>query len=860
MSVIRYYHTTTPGGRPAYLLQPEWLRVWTVAEFRAQLHHIPTLDKNTVGAYVPAEFPTVPCRRQIANVGGSGASVWLDIDVCPTDTWAKALEWLAAFEGEAWTTHSSGRKVPGTVSARVRVTVDRDHTHGQETRHSRQGFAARLFEATGCVADPALFQPVAIFYCPAVHPDCVGSERVWLFDGSVKPTVDDLAAEGVGSARSALVDSGRITLRAVNAPATEADVAEANRQLGRWVSRLESGADGAKRLLYVVGCKVAASARVGALDLDAAVQVIEAALETGRPGHGGEYLPHFQNGLAVMDAEPIRDYDAVVEVAEDESKTEARIQADLAKALTGDLLPLDVLRARLPVLLREESKFGGGVVVLRVDAGVGKTHAIINLLNERVPAGVPTVVAVPTHAIAAEITAKLTPEAAAKTVHLHNPLLTVPGSPECGLPPAERERKKLQVFQQGRSQYKVCGECRFSATCSAKSNWISKSRRAKSEGNSVIVSQEGVGQVAARFDDPPARPLLIVDEQFPPFVSAEYREGDLELARQHPLTDMQTWCAAVERGWGWPSDEFAIEVTEGAPAATVAIEEAALRIVAFVVAARTPGAKVTSRRVDVPHPVRALLAGGGVLTTATANLDLLQGAKVVNLVAPTSPKHHRVIYPLSHSGIGHLRPTDPDAIRRAQEGLDWVSAKAGAGRGLFVSYKGLVQAMVASGAVPANVDVGWFWGVRGRNDWRGCNAVLVLGAPWGRSVDEGRLVGGDAWAYGRNRAADELRQCVERVRSVSRPDAELWMAVRGSVAPTGWTAADTTIGTWGDPEDALAALNRALDRMSANALADALGVRKEQVSTWRSGKKAMSDKHHAALLEILNAPVVGLFG
>jgi hypothetical protein len=381
-TIVRFVETSVRGGitgRKALCLR----------DFRAALKHQVAEDKTLAGAWSPADFSGSVRKGEF--VTGASNSVWLDLDGIDLRVWESVLAWLAEFEAEAWTTHSWGDPGKPGMRARVRVTVGREHTTRDEVRAARRGLAEVLFAATGAKADPACTDPNRIFFCPAVHPSRVGTERVWVFDGPSRPVVDDLIARGrtAGTIRrdvkARLVEQGMLP---ENSVATDADRARAELVFGEELARLvhPRHTPGRKNALFALGGMLRAWADAGALDLAAWEARVLAGLLANHADGEDLFATHFCNGrdtateFAFETEEDARAIDAAAGplLAEhEETKTRDRVRAMLASAPEPTVDSVEDLDAQLATAIQGGLAHGKTRLrVIQVNAGGGKTSAL----------------------------------------------------------------------------------------------------------------------------------------------------------------------------------------------------------------------------------------------------------------------------------------------------------------------------------------------------------------------------------------------------------------------------------------------------------------------------------------------------
>lgn len=858
-----------------------------LAEFRGLLQHIPTANKFSVGSWCPVDFVHPPeivasgyLPRSKEFVTGASNSVWMDLDKLAVDKWQIILDFVAAqgWEAEAWTTHSYGAPGrDGQVSTRMRITVDRAHTSGEEVEFAREGMSAILTEAAGLkehVADKNCFRRNQVFYLPAEALDRPGTGKVWLFDGTTHPRVNELVAKGhevreasVEETRKRLVDEGRLVDRAADEPATDADRAFAGQRFASQLARLTCPEElpGRSMGLFRLGSRVGSTANVGGLDLEACTAAVEAALAANRPQDFAVCWRNFTGGLSRGTLPPWRGEDAVVEAAHhaevSENKTWRAVRDGLAAA-PPEVGTLDDARAALDATVKEATVFRGGadrtVHLVQAPPGVGKTtytakHAGFAAVN-----GAYLAYMAPNHMVAQEFMALLPDAARAVTVHAHSPLQEIPGVPTCSRP--DKARLKLQVYQLGVPQHKICEACPQAADCPAKSAWESRIRRAKG-ANLLVLSHKNV-QAALGEPDRPRR--LLVDEQPPPVDSLTITDSDLAIARRSPVDAFFGLIEAIETGRALPTElpSIAAAFSESLSPETEAIEKANVAILAFAKACQLDGAVQTrdpngARRVTFESQVIAALRehGGAVFsaTPATECFDAAQ-ARLSAVTVARHPKHRRVVFPRSSSG--RYAQGDEGLTKRVVEDAGrWVGMQAGAGRGLLVTFKKFVDGKDEDRAVlPSNVDGAYYGAIQGRNDWLNHTAVICVGTPYDQHLQDAAILKVEPWGYQRARASAEVRQAVDRLRPAQRGDEALVLAVLGALPPTGWAEAEVLRWAGARAETGAELVEAAvLACGSAGEVARRLGVAKAMVSRWRSGDRPVPDKYLDALREVRNA-------
>lgn len=850
----------------------------TLAEFRGLLQHIPTANKYSVGSWCPVDFVHPPevvasgyLPRSKEFVTGASDSVWLDLDKLAEKTWQAILDHVAAsgWEAEAWTTHSYGDpKRAGLVSCRMRISVDREHTTGEEVEFAREGMSALLTKVAGLVehvADKMCFRRNQVFYLPAVDPTRPDAKKVWIFDGLTRPRVSDLAALGqsvreasLESTRARLVAEGKLADRAADEPATDADRAFAEQRFAELSTSFTRAEELPGRLmsLFRLGSRVGSTAAVGGLDLDASTAAVEALLLANRPQDFDICWKHFSGGLARGTLPAWRGEDAVVEaihLAEQaENKTWVGVREALASA-PAEVGTLDDARAALDASVKAATVYRGGadrsIALVMAPPGVGKTtfaakHAGIAAAN-----GAYLAYLAPTHLVAQEFIAQLPEAARAVTVHAHSPLQEIPGVPTCTRP--DKARLKLQVNQLGVKQHKICEVCPLAATCEAKTAWESRIRRAKG-ANLLVLSHKNV---SAALGDPDRPRRLLIDEQPPPVDSLTLKPADLAAAKRAPVDTFFALIAALESGRPLPATlpELANAFAESLSPESEAIEAANVKVLAFARAAKTPGAVVTrlpngDQRVASQSPiVAALREHGGAVFSATPATDVFDPAQARLDVVTTArhPAHRRVIFPLHRAGRNEKKGLVQSNVEAAGR---WVGARAEelGGRGLLVTFL-----KDAAAPMPPNVDVAYYGNIQGRNDWMTHKAVICVGTPYDQHLQDAEVLQVEPWAYQRARAAAEVRQAVDRLRPASRGDEALVLAVLGAVAPAGWSEAE--LASWdADTEvDGRAAVVAAVAACGSVAeVARRLEVSHEAVRQWRTGARPVPTGRLADLREL----------
>jgi DNA-binding protein Fis len=353
--------------------------------------------------------------------------------------------------------------------------------------------------------------------------------------------------------------------------------------------------------------------------------------------------------------------------------------------------------------------------------------------------------------------------------------------------------------------------------------------------------------------------LVVVDEMPALVESAGVSAADLSAVRpllaqlaanpEHRPDDAAAWHAWLafleDRG---PQPVLSIQRVD---TTLPAVRGPAVRVARFARLALLPGTRL-QRTPDgqgweafAPNHLFELLSRGQVTLLSATPTEVADG-ELTRVWFDKHPNHTRVVYPYANAGRGKLR------VGEQAELVEWCvrrvarEAAARGGRGLLVTFKDIAEALRTAGET--RVDVAHYGAVQGRNDWEMCTAVLALGTPWDRHRQVAEATGSDrdaAWSHAADRAAAEVYQAIERVRSVRRATSPLWQAVVGQIPPVGWRVEGTEVSSLEEArrEDDLALLEDALRAVGGNQtrLAKLLGVRRNAVSDWRSRKSVPAE-------------------
>lgn len=399
---LRAFNVATYGDGKTGPLDHSSIFTGTRAEFHALVQHAtlaPGQSKEVVGAWCPVDARTRAnggsfttrggkvyeessvVARQLENVTGSSASVFLDIDKVSSDEW---LLFLAAVRGKGWNglAWSTASCTAETVSARVLLHLDRELTSADEVRRTRMAVSQVL----GNMGDPMTFQAVAVFYKPATR----GFAFVEVFDGENEIAVDALPQ--VATPPRALRSRPMLADYVVDPK----DLARAEEELDSLARRIRSCTSGLRRLTelasYHVGHRVAA----GVLAREAAIAVLSAAVRYQNTTHGDltasleerlyQISSGMDDGIAAGASLPAEDPTPRERLSDAAAAPEVFIP--LAAALTE--------AARLAAT--------GEAAILALPPGAGKTRAILEQIATDV---LPATIYTPSHELAEEHRAAL---------------------------------------------------------------------------------------------------------------------------------------------------------------------------------------------------------------------------------------------------------------------------------------------------------------------------------------------------------------------------------------------------------------------------------------------------------------------
>lgn len=875
MTVIRFVETSIYGGVGARHALP-------LAEFRQLLVHRTAAEKDALGAWSPADYKADCTRRLAVNVVGSSNSIWLDLDGVPLETWARVLTWLEVHEAEAWTTHSWGKAEKPGMQARIRLTVDREHTSASEVSMARLGLMQLLLVETGARGDEKTSNPDRIFYCPAVSPDRLGTERVWKFNGESRLSVDSLIARGKtakdirSEKRNALILAGKIN-PAQQATASGKLAAEAlfQRLFDEIVIPVER--KGRKSDLYALGGRLRAYAEAGAVSLQTWMDKIRSGLKKYHPHDWDTQLWYnFENGLnnatqfyyeseedtALLD-------EAVAEEVADLKETKAlvRFKEALAWALPPTVDSLPELEKQL--YEHTDAAFAdlspGRQVVVQINAGAGKTTALaksagkhaLTLLDAKAGRSERTPVLFPSHAVAGEFLDRVDENAKHLVEHRFSPLVAIKGKTLCMLTGTKLQEAREDVFERNRPLMHRCLRCEHKDECHPRPEFQEWKARDKHKTIEVATHQNP-SVVESALSDGRA---VIVDEMPHRLDAATVTPADIALVR--PLVKQyssnpdyypgaaqlwSSWIAFLEGRRAMPSRPI-----ERIDDSTGPQREAAVRVSKFTRLALSPRSRATRGsagwEVSAENHLAHLL-GHGKYTIFSATPAAIDGATVHRVWLDKYPNHTRVGFVWANAGRRKIDVvdgalSDPDLVEWAVARVAKEAAARG-GRGLLVTFKNVADHLRAAGE--SRVELAYFGGVQGRNDWETCTAVLTLGTPWDhhlREADEDA----DAWRYAADRAMAELYQAVERVRSIRRADVPLWQGVIGQLPAANWTADGVEVVTLAEARRAeevnegLALLEQAVVRFQGTPyVAKLLGVSADNVYKWKK-RGAVPDEH-----------------
>jgi hypothetical protein len=457
--------------------------------------------------------------------------------------------------------------------------------------------------------------------------------------------------------------------------------------------------------------------------------------------------------------------------------------------------------------------------------------------------------------VASEITRLIPEDLRGDVVHLHSPLVHVEGSTTCEMTESERRLAMRRVFEFGAKMYDICQACPRRDTCQAKKDWESRNRRAKT-ATLVIATYQNVQAVEGDENLPRT---IIVDEEPTLHDTAELTLEDRMAVRGLAVDSLLAWLYAAETGTTPPDGlpTYTPTVADHVSEAVERAERAAAKLVKYYEILGRDGSSVSKRDdgtlvAGAPSAMRALFgARSATVLSATPTTELLGIPGVEHKVISVAKhdSHTRVVFPRQKSGRRDLPQ------RAVEEAAHRAVREARGGKALLVTFKPLAD-WAREHLVPAmpNLYVAHYGAIRGKNRWKDITAVICVGTPWDRHLETATFTGKGAgseaaWAYARDCAAAELRQAIERARSVGRPGVGIWMGVLGAVAPKGWATDDTAVEAWvsADALEGAELVAVVLAKMSGNELARRLGVDRSSVRMWAAGTRPVPAKYLVSL-------------
>ncbi len=543
---LRAFNVDTYGEGKTGPLDHAFRFVGTRADFHALIRHVALngQPKEVVGAWCPVDARTrdtggtyttnagreyassTQVARQLANITGSCASVFLDIDKISGDEWAEFCAKVRArgWNGLAWSTASCSQE---TISTRVLLHLDRELISADEVKRVRMGVSQVL----GNLGDRATFQAAAVFYKPATR----GYQFVEVFDGPHEIAVDRLPQPALVSRplKDRPVPEGYV--------ANATDMGRAEEELDGLARRIRNCTAHLRALTelatYHVGKRIAA----GVLDKGSAIAVLTAAVEYQHATHGdatatlGERVSQIHSG--------IEDGILLGGALPPEEATPKERVADAAKQETN-LVTLDRALARA-----REIAEGGEAAILALPPGAGKTRAILAQVAE---GHLPATIYTPSHELAEEHRAALESLGvpADAIYHEMSPLHRPVGGVEaCGRSVLSREAASTPDNEPSpfavtvrnahvNLQATVCPSCPARATCSAFTQQAPDDVRVKLAVHAAYRTPDP-GKVGTR--------LVVLDEEPAPLELLKLTRAQIKLVTdRHPgpltfLTGAEHW-------------------------------------------------------------------------------------------------------------------------------------------------------------------------------------------------------------------------------------------------------------------------------------------------------------------------------